>query len=117
MPIAPTIPPVDAVPTPPASLAHQFDRRCGAEFNRGCLCRGERAACAETDARATKPASVCNSAHFSLHRGQVARMCATNDLYNLRGRKSEPPALRWDCQRYVRALAFAAGDPVPSLTA
>ena len=40
-----------------------------------------------------------------------------NDLYNLSGRKSEPPALRWDCQRYVRALAFAAGDPVPSLTA
>ena len=42
MPIPPTVPPVGAVPTPAAALAHQFDRRCGAEFGRARLGWGER---------------------------------------------------------------------------
>ena len=42
MPIPPTVPPVGAVPTPAAALAHQFDRRSGAEFGRARLGWGER---------------------------------------------------------------------------
>jgi hypothetical protein len=77
---------------------------------------GSGAACAETDARATKPASVA-IVRISASIGDRWPECARQTIYNLSGRKSEPPALRWGCRRYVRALAFAAGDPVPSLTA
>ena len=34
-------PPVDAMRAPSAALAHQFNRRCGAEFRWGRLDRGE----------------------------------------------------------------------------
>lgn len=41
MPVAPMVPPVDAMPAPSAALTHQFDRRCGAEFRWGRVDRRE----------------------------------------------------------------------------
>ena len=53
--------------TPAAPLADQFDRRSGAEFGRGRLGWGSGAACAETAARVSKPATV----------GTIVRMSAS----------------------------------------
>ena len=44
-------------------------------------------------------------------------MCATTIDATLNGRKSEPPALRWDCQRYAkgqRVLGVGMESAVPS---
>jgi len=41
MPVAPSVPPPAAMPTPAASLAHQLDGRDGAEFGWGSLGRGK----------------------------------------------------------------------------
>jgi hypothetical protein len=78
---SPTIPPVDAVPTPPASLAHQFDRRCGGEFNWGCLCRGERCGLCR-DGRKGHQAGECRNdrVHFSLPIGDRLPECARQRL-------------------------------------
>jgi hypothetical protein len=60
-----------AMPTPAASLAHQFDRRGGSDFGRARFGRRERGGL-DRDGRQGYQAGKCRNhrAHFSLHKGQ-----------------------------------------------
>ena len=69
MPVTPAVPPPAAVPTPPASLAHQLDRRGGAELGPGRLGSGDGSSLGR-DGRESYQAGECGKdrAHFSLQR-------------------------------------------------
>ena len=70
MPVTPAVPPPAAVPTPPASLAHQLDRRGGAELGPGRLGSGDGSSLGR-DGRESYQAGECGKdrAHLSLQRG------------------------------------------------
>jgi hypothetical protein len=77
MPITPTVLPVDAVPTPPAALAYQFNRRAVLIATGVALAGGNGAASTETATRVGKPASVGTIMRILASIEQVARLCAT----------------------------------------
>ena len=80
MPIAPAVPPMTAMPTPAATLAHQLDRRGGSDFGRVRLGWGKWSGLYRHSAESYQAGECRNHrAHFSLHRGKVARMVRDND--------------------------------------
>ena len=80
MPIAQAVPPMTAMPTPAATLAHQLDRRGGSDFGRVRLGWGKWSGLYRHSAESYQAGECRNHrAHFSLHRGKVARMVRDND--------------------------------------
>src|SRR6266446_5233053 len=75
-----TVAPPAAVPTPPASLAHQLDRRGGAGLGPGRLGSGDGSSLGR-DGRESYQAGECGKdrAHLSLQRGTGAICTATID--------------------------------------
>ena len=69
-----------AMPTPAATLAHQLDRRGGSDFGRVRLGWGKWSGLYRHSAESYQAGECRNHrAHFSLHRGKVARMVRDND--------------------------------------
>src|SRR5260370_11126438 len=65
MPITPAIPPSEAVPTPPAALAHQLAGRSGAKLNRCHLGRcGHGSGLGRYDRESYRPRNVATKARI-----------------------------------------------------
>jgi hypothetical protein len=102
MPVTPAVPPPAAVRTPPASLAHQLDRRGGAELGPGRLGWGDGSSLGR-DGSESYQAGECGKdrAHFSLQRG-LGRQYAQRRLTQtervrviLRGRAGASGCAMW----------------------
>jgi hypothetical protein len=63
-----------AVPSPPAALARQLDRRCSVEFKQGRLGGGSGVACADTAAQAGECRNIMRI--FAAPRGNKEAVCA-----------------------------------------